>query len=259
MKKIWLSIAFVLVFFVSCSTNAVDEGKEVELIISAAASLMGVMEEIKNDFETIHDDILLTFNFAGSGSLAQQIQSGAPVDLYISANQEWMNTLADNEWIQPDSRINVAHNQIVLVKKSKLDYESSMTFVGLSEIEELQIAIGDPATVSAGFFAKQVFEELGIWTNLKDKLVYGKDVQQVRTYVETDSVDYGVLFLSDTIVTDEIEVLDVALSSWHDPIVYPAAITSHTENVEAARTFLNFIASEAIEDVWIEYGFNQKH
>lgn len=129
-----------------------DEGKEVELIISAAASLMGVMEEIKNDFETIHDDILLTFNFAGSGSLAQQIQSGAPVDLYISANQEWMNTLADNEWIQPDSRINVAHNQIVLVKKSKLDYESSMTFVGLSEIEELQIAIGDPATVSAGFF-----------------------------------------------------------------------------------------------------------
>ncbi|MBM7541908.1 molybdate ABC transporter substrate-binding protein [Amphibacillus cookii] len=255
MKKL-LFIVIGFVFLVSCRTNDVDEANEGEIIISAAASLMGVMEELKNEFESIHDDITLTFNFASSGSLARQIQQGAPVDLFISANQEWMDILGREELIRSDSRIDVVNNKIVLVKSIQVE-DKSISFDDLSERSELQIAIGDPETVPAGFYAKQVFEKLGIWQYLKDNIVYGKDVQQVRTYIETNSVDYAVLFLSDTYVTDDILILDIASPSWHDPIVYPAAITANSVNNEVTESFLDFIVAEEAEPIWHEYGFNQ--
>ena len=257
MKKVrCLLFSFaLLLFLVGCSNDATKSEEKTKLMVSAAVSLTDALEEIKTIYEKEHS-VELTFNLGGSGSLAQQIQQGAPVDVFISANQEWMDTLASDDLIIDSTREDITGNKLVLITgiDSTIAY-ASITDINDSDIE--QIAIGNPESVPAGKYTEQVLQNLNLWDDLESKLVFGKDVRQVLTYVETENVDIGFVYESDALSSQEIKVLATAETGTHEPVIYPAAILKDTKHEKEATDFMTFMASDQAQKVLEKHGFTK--
>lgn len=251
-------ILVLLVILVGCSqdqSHSAEQSDQPTLTVSTAVSLSNALQEIKQAFEAEHN-IELQFNFGGSGSLAQQIQQGAPVDVFISANQIWMDQLADKGFILTDSLSYIAENRLVLIAQqdAKSSYES---FADLKPTTDLQLAIGHPDSVPAGQYAKQVLDNLELWEPLENQLILAKDVRQVLTYVETGNADLGIVYESDTYLSEQTKILAIADHHLHEPIRYPIAIISATPHHEAAKQFVEFMHSETAQSILERYGFKR--
>src|SRR5699024_6183819 len=190
MKKVVLLVSILGVILLGCSTennqdkevdNAGRDPKQQKLMISAAASLTDAMDEITKNYESEHPEIELEFNFAGSGKLAQQIQQEALVDVFISTNESWMDTLIHGEEIDENERLDVTGNRLVIVTQNDTDIHYD-AFDEIDGSELNQIAIGNPKSVPAGEYAKDVLDHLHKWDELEEQFVYAKDVRQVLTY-----------------------------------------------------------------------------
>lgn len=269
MKKLKLTslLLIVTLIFGACSNESeeadangtnnstANDADSVELTISAAVSLTDALHEIKAIYEE-ENNVELTFNFGGSGTLAQQIKQGAPVDVFISANQDWMDTLQEEELILDDTRDDVTGNSIVLItqKDSALDYES-IEDISADDLD--QIAIGNPESVPAGNYAEQTLKHIGLWDDLEDKFVLAKDVRQVLTYVESGNTDIGFVYESDALTSDQIKILTAAERDWHDSIIYPGAIITDTKHENEATAFLDYLLSDEAQNVLEKYGFKQ--
>lgn len=267
MNRIRIGICSLLICFlmVGCSvsdkkasnhdaeSNQGDTSTSSELFISAAASLTDAMEEVKEKYEQDHD-INLTFNFAGSGKLSQQIQQGAPVDVFISANENWMDVLEEEELIAQETRSDITGNKLVLIvhNDSNLSYSS---FKDIQKGDIDQIAIGNPESVPAGEYTQAVLEHLDYWNTLEGKFVFAKDVRQVLTYVESGNADIGFVYESDALTSDKVKVLAKANPEYHNPIIYPGAVTSDSKLREDGIEFLEFLRSEEGQRILKKYGF----
>src|SRR5699024_2712359 len=192
MKKVVLLVSIISVILLGCNAennqdknvdDARNDSKQEKLMISAAASLTDAMDEITKNYESEHPKIELEFNFAGSGKLAQQIQQGAPVDVFISANESWMDTLVHGEEIDENERLDVTGNRLVIITQNDTDiHYDAFDEIDGSELD--QIAIGNLDSVPAGEYSKEVLDRLEKWDELENQFVYAKDVRQVLTYVE---------------------------------------------------------------------------
>lgn len=267
MNKLKITCLLLIVSFltVACSNNPTEESAKaekaekdsetetMELTVSAAMSLTDALNEIKSDYEE-KNNVELTFNYGGSGKLAQQIQQGAPADVFISANQDWMDRLEKEKLILTNTREDVTGNSIVLItqKNSDIDYKS---FKEISQDDVDQIAIGNPESVPAGSYAEQALKSIDKWNDLEDEFILAKDVRQVLTYVESGNADIGFVYESDALTSDNIEILTAAESKWHDDIIYPGALVADTENKNEATAFLNFMLSDEAQDILTKYGF----
>ncbi|MEI3612094.1 molybdate ABC transporter substrate-binding protein [Pseudogracilibacillus sp. SO30301A] len=266
--KLFFTLIFVVFLLVSCSTggnkeststnkteeSATNEDKS-ELFISAAASLTDAMDEVKETFEKEYN-VELTFNFAGSGKLAQQIQQGAAIDVFISANENWMDTLMEEGLVKEDTRKNITGNKLVLIvgEDSPISYDS---FEELDRNDVDEIAIGNPESVPAGEYTKEILENLGKWGELEDNLVYAQDVRQVLTYVETGNADIGFVYESDAKISDAVKVIAESDPDMHDPIIYPGAIIADSKNEVVAEQFIQFLLSEEGQEILEKYGFTK--
>ncbi|QTD43293.1 molybdate ABC transporter substrate-binding protein [Sporosarcina sp. Te-1] len=223
-------------------------------MVSAAASLTDALTELQKTFETEHPDIRLSFNFGSSGKLATQIEQGAPADVFLSASEQDMNRLEKANLIDKDSRIDFTNNTLVLIaEKNRKGGPNSFAAIDPSELQHL--AIGEPESVPAGRYSKQVLEELGLWESLHGKLVFGSDVRQVLTHVEMGNADYGIVYSSDAAISKKVRVLATADEDWHAPIVYPGAVVKKTEHPEEAQAFLEFLTGEEGTIILRTYGF----
>jgi molybdate transport system substrate-binding protein len=257
-----LLVFLLILVSVGCSNHETSSSQErtssapakKEIMISAAASLTDVLNEMKTSFEKEHSDVSVTYNFGGSGKLAQQIEQGAPTDLFLSASKKDMDKLQEKGLVTKGTRIDFAKNELVLIvpKDSALHIDS---FEKVTPEQIKQLAVGEPESVPAGRYTKETFEKIGLWEKVKDKLVLGKDVRQVLTYVESGNADAGVVYESDAIVSQKVKVLATAKSEWHKPIVYPGAVTTNAENKEEAKMFLDYLTSEKGKEVFKKYGF----
>ena len=256
MKKVQL-LLFMLLFLFNLYGCALENGKEQkdELIISAAASLTDAMDEVKEIFEKEHN-VELTFNFGGSGKLAQQIQQGAPVDVFISANENWMDILIEEELIKADTREDITGNKLVLIvgKDSSIPYDS---FEDLNGNDVDQIAIGNPESVPAGEYAEEILKNIGKWEELEERFVFAQDVRQVLTYVETGNADIGFVYASDAEMSELVKVIAESDPSMHDPIIYPGAITASSKNETAGNQFIQFLKSNEGQEILAKYGFTK--
>lgn len=258
MKKQYIifMLGFVLLL-TSCSTNNDTEATEQpkELTISAAASLTDAMDELKEIYEA-ENNVELTFNFAGSGKLAQQIQQGAPVDVFISANENWLDTLLEVGLIDADSTTDVTGNKLVLIaeKDTTLAYDS---FSDINVKELSNIAVGKPESVPAGEYTKKALEAIDKWEEIEPYIVYAKDVRQVLTYVETGNAEIGFVYESDALSSDKVEILTESNPKEHDPIIYPGGVTTETEQEEVAEDFLAFMTSDEAQEILETYGFTK--
>lgn len=222
-----------------------------ELIISAAASLTDTMNEMKGLYEKQYKNVKLTFNFGSSGALQQQIEQGAPADVFISAATKQMKALQDKKLIVDESCKDLLKNRLVLVGP-----KDSAKVKGFSTLKEASlIALGEPDSVPAGKYAKETLTKMGLWDAVKDKVVYAKDVRQVLAYVESGNVEAGMVYLTDAKISDKVQILSIAEENTHTPIVYPAAVVKASKNQEAAQSFVDFLSSDAAQDVFAKYGF----
>ena len=218
------------------------------ITVSAAASLKDVLARLGSDFQKANPNARLNFNFGSSGTLRAQIEAGAPVDLFIAADDANMNTLERARLVEPKSRLVLAGNRLALV----VPFDSQLglrSFRDLARVDVSRIAIGAPS-VPAGQRAREVFERLGIWPQIEAKSVRGKDVRQTLGQVEQGNVEAGVVYLSDAATTDRVRVVAVAPRSFHAPIRYPAALVSGSKNRVLAARFLAFLSSSRAKSVW---------
>lgn len=261
-------LLFVLMFAVACSNNEntdqssdmqepKKESKEkVEITISAAASLKDAMDVIGQIYREKHPEVTLKFNFGASGSLQQQISQGAPVDLFFSAAEDKFDLLVEEGNIAKEDGLDLLGNELVLVVP-KGD-QSIKGFEDLTKEEVGKISIGTPESVPAGKYAKESLEKMDIWKDVESKVVYAKDVRQVLSYVETGNVAAGIVYKTDALVSDKIEIVASADPATHTPIIYPLGIIKDSKHYEAAKVFYDYLQSDAALKVFEEYGFTTK-
>ncbi|MCS0543537.1 molybdate ABC transporter substrate-binding protein, partial [Aeromonas veronii] len=180
----FILLLFLALFLYGCGPQGTDQEstKEVELTVSAATSMQNVLQELKNNFEKEHPTIDIAFNFGSSGSLAQQISQGAPVDLFLSASVEKFEVLVDEGLINDKLQQNLIGNEIVLIAPK--ENVKQITAIEDLKTKAERISIGIPESVPAGKYAKEALESQGIWKEFyeQDRIVFAKDVRQVLTY-----------------------------------------------------------------------------
>jgi molybdate transport system substrate-binding protein len=222
------------------------------LTISAAASLREALSETETAYRQSHANVNFSNNFGSSGTLATQIDQGAPADVFLSAATKQMDELEAKGLIVAGTRRNLLRNSLVLI--APLD-SKLRDFQGLTDGSIRLIALGDPASVPAGQYGRQSLIALHLMDKLNSKFVFGKDVRQVLTYVETGNVDAGLVYATDAQASGKVRIVATAPDSSHDPIVYPAAVVKGTHNEEAARNFVEYLGSNIAHAIFVKYGF----
>lgn len=222
------------------------------LTISIAASLQDAITDVEAEYQREHGTVEFRNNFGSSGTLAREIEQGAPVDAFISAGKKPMDQLEGEGLLQPSSRVNLLYNSLVLIAPRGSGLQG---FDQLTGKQVRLIALGDPASVPAGQYARQTLDSLHLYDQLKSKVVLGKDVRQVLTYVETGNADAGLVYATDAQASTQVRVVATASENSHDPIVYPVAATNGTHSGESISNFIAFLKSPTAQSIFARYGF----
>lgn len=253
-----LILSFLLIFSVACSSgekkerSVAKEGKTVELTISAAASLQDALKEIEKQYKEKEPNIKLSFNFGASGALQQQIEQGAPADLFFSAAEDKFQTLVKKGFINEKEGKNLLGNELVLV----VPKDSSLTqFQDLKDEKIKKIALGTPESVPAGKYAKASLTHENLWNDVQNKIVFTKDVRQVLTYVETGNVDAGIVYKTDALVSDKVKIGEAAAADSHEPIHYPLGVIKESKHKKEATSFYEYLQSKDAQSIFKKYGF----
>lgn len=237
----------------STTTSSTTTSSNVELNISAAASLTSPMNDIKEAYEKEHSNIKLVINFGSSGSLQKQIEEGAPVDVFLSAGQKQMDALQTGGLIDEKSRVNFLGNEIVLIVPAGKAGVSS--FEDLATDKVSIVGLGDFGSVPAGQYAQETLTSMKIIDQVTPKAVFAKDVKEVLAWVESGNADAGVVYSSDAKGSDKVTVVASAPAGTHKPIVYPGAIVKSSKNASEAQKFLDYLKSPVAGQIFEKYGF----
>ncbi|WP_433775251.1 molybdate ABC transporter substrate-binding protein [Bacillus wiedmannii] len=253
-----LILSFLLIFSAACTSeekkekSVAKEEKTVELTISAAASLQDALKEIEKQYKEKEPNIKLSFNFGASGALQQQIEQGAPADLFFSAAEDKFQTLVKKGFIDEKEGKNLLGNELVLV----VPKDSSLTkFQDLKDEKIKKIALGTPESVPAGKYAKASLAHENLWNDVQNKIVFTKDVRQVLTYVETGNVDAGIVYKTDALISDKVKIGETAAATSHEPIHYPLGVIKESKHKKEATSFYEYLQSKDAQSIFKKYGF----
>jgi molybdate transport system substrate-binding protein len=241
-----------MLFALAVSMTACHASRRTTLTVSAAASLQNAIREAEATYKQARLNVDFSNNFGSSVTLAQQIEQGAPTDIFLSAAAKPVDDLEEKGLIAAGTRRNLLRNTLVLIapQDSRLG-----GFQGLTDPSIRLIALGDPASVPAGRYGQQTLLALHLLDKLNAKFVLGKDVRQVLTYVETGNADAGLVYSTDAKSSTKVRVIAIAPESAHDPIVYPVAMIKGSRNEEAARKFIDYLANPGAQAIFQKYGF----
>lgn len=242
--KLTLTAAFGL-----ASTTVLAEN----ITVFAAASMTNVLQQIGEEYKKQHPEDTLTFSFAGSSTLAKQIEQDAPADIYVSADQKWMDYVAEK---QPEKTKNInvlAENALVLIapKESSLNVANVKAINFKAAIGDSYLAVGDD-NVPVGRYAKKALENLGFWADVENRLSKGKDVRAVLAYIERGELPLGIVYSTDAKISDKVKVVAEFPQESYGKVVYPAATLS--DKAEAKR-FLDYLSSPTAKMVFEQAGF----
>jgi molybdate transport system substrate-binding protein len=224
----------------------------VTLTLSVAASVKDAIIEAETAYRRDHAAIEFRNNFGSSGTLAREIEEGAPVDAFISAASRPMDDLEAKGLIASGTRRNLLRNSLVLI--APLD-SPLRDFQGLTDPSVRLIALGDPASVPAGQYGRQTLAAMHLLDRLNKKVVMGGDVRQVLTYVETGNADAGIVYATDAQTSSHVRIVAVAPDWSHDAIIYPAAVVKASQNGGVARDFIDYLGTPEAQAIFVKHGF----
>ena len=235
------------------STDTSLDGQEVNL--AAAASLKNVYDEkLIPMFEEKYPGVKVTPTYASSGDLQTQIENGLETDVFMSAANKQMDALVEKGIIDNDTNLQFLENKVVLIVPADSNSNIS-SFDDLKDVEG-NIAIGDPESVPAGQYAKEVLNNTGIWDDVESKLSLGTDVTAVLNQVAQGSADCGIVYATDAKSTDDVKVVCEAPEDALDtPVIYPVAAIKDTNDTNATKAFMDFLQTKEAKDVFVDYGF----
>lgn len=245
-------LAFLLAFGSPAPNAAAQAGGTI--LVSAAASLGGVLADLKDSFEARHPGIRLELNLGSSGALRRQIEHGAPVDVFLSASWSPVQALIDRGFVHQDDVRIFATNRVVLVR-SPYAPSTLQSWEDLLRGEVRRVAIGNPSHVPAGEYGKAVLESLGLWEPLQSKLVMGEEVLQVLAFVESGGADAGVVYRTDAARARRAQVVAEAPPASRPPVMYAAAVVQSSRAPALARAFVDFLVSDDGRAILAAHGF----
>jgi len=225
-----------------------------ELLVSAAASLTDAFKEIGKSYEQKNPGVTVRFNFAATGPLLQQIEQGAPVDVFASADQQSMDKAVQGGFVLPASRSDFTGNGIVLITPA--DKTEVKGLADLQSAKVLKISIGNPESVPVGRYAKAALEKQGVWESLAPKMIHGSSVKQVLEYVTRGEVEAGFVFATDAVIAKD-KVRFVAEIPTVKPVVYPVAVVAASAKKEQAQAFIDCLKSSDGQAVLVKFGFKK--
>ena len=224
---------------------------EAPVLVFAAASLADALGDVETEFESV-SEAQVDISFGGSQMLAQQIASGAPADVFISAGQAPVDFLVDKDLVAGGTGF--LTNRLVLAVNDGLPIEITSLAQLKADVVE-RVAIADPDLAPAGGYAKQALLDLGLWKSLEAKLIFGPDVRTTLAYVETGNADVAVVYATDAAVAEGVVVADVVPAGSYDRAVYPSSVIATTENRDAAEELLDFLRGEEAAAIFRRHGF----
>lgn len=222
------------------------------VLVSAAASLTDSLTAVAGDYErTAGIHVLL--NFGPSSGLARQIIAGAPADLFVSADEAQMETLANAGLVDQGTRVDLLSNQLVIVRRPDGPGVSSPTDLRAASVRH--IALADPAGVPAGVYAKQYLEKLGLWSAVEPKVVPTVDVRAALAAVDSGNADAAFVYRTDAAIAHRAVIAFRVPVAQGPRIVYPAAVVKNAPHEASARAFLTFLKGPAARAAFERAGF----
>jgi molybdate transport system substrate-binding protein len=224
------------------------------VVIFAAASLQTALDALLSQMEQATGAHVVV-SYASSATLARQLEQGAPADLFISADLDWMDYVAQRKLIRPASRVNLLGNRLVLIapKDHPLALKIGPRFGLAAALGRDRLALADPETVPAGKYARAALVNLGVWDAVAARVVPADTVRAALRLVSRGEAALGVVYRTDAAADPTVVVVDTFADSLHPPIVYPAALTSTAS--EAGARALEFLKSAAARRIFEQQGF----
>ncbi len=246
----------LVLLVIGCDRDS-ESGDQAQAVnIYAAASTAHVLEPLAAQYEKqTHQTVRC--NAAASSTLALQIEQGAPADIYLSANQRWMDHLLQAGLINEQTKTDLLANQIVLIGYAGEELANNppqdVDIVKQLSSYEGKLAMGDPDHVPAGMYAKSALQSLGLWSAVESKIIPAKDVRSALLLVERGETQLGIVYKTDAVSSDRVVILATFPDESHKPIRYPIALTT-TANSHA-QAFMDYLKTEASRSAFEAAGF----
>lgn len=254
-KNIIMLMIICLVFsLVGCGKNTPTD--ESTITIAAAASLKNCVDDVLIPmFTEKYPDIQVKATYDSSGKLQTQIEQGADIDIFMSAATKQINNLDEKGFIIHDSIVQLLENKVVLIVPEN-------NTKGINKFEDIlkadKIAVGDPASVPAGQYAKEALTNLNLWDQVLEKASLGTNVTEVLNWVAEGSADAGIVYSTDAASTKKVKVVAEAPEGSVSKVIYPVGIVKTSKDEASAKKFLDFLQTEEVKKVFESFGFVAK-
>jgi molybdate transport system substrate-binding protein len=247
-------LAAWIVALVQVGAVHADAPRQPEILVFAAASLTNVLGDLSADWQRA-SGVTVKLSFAASSVLARQIEAGGKADVFVSADQEWMDYLQSRGLIEKPTRRDLVGNRLVLIapSDSKIELKIAPGFPLVAALGGGRLATGDPDTVPVGRYARSALISLGIWDVIQGRLVRADNVRSAMMFVARGEVPLGIAYATDALVDPKVRIVDTFPANTHAPIIYPAAVVNGGR-IEASP-FVEFLGSTGARDTWMKYGF----
>jgi molybdate transport system substrate-binding protein len=236
--------------------KAQEKSADKSILVFAAASMKNALDEVDAAFAK-QSGINVVVSYDASSALMKQIEQDAPADVYISADQQWMDYGSERKLIDDSTRLNLLGNKLVLIagKDSKLSNVTVGPGLDLAVLAgDGRIATGDVRAVPVGLYAKAALQKLGLWDSTAPKLAMVGNVRAALVLVARGEAPLGIVYATDAKVEPAVKIIGVFPDDSHDPIIYPAAATANAK--PAAKFYLNFLRSAATRSIFESFGFS---
>ena len=229
-----------------------------DLLIFAAASLRDALGATVRLYEST-TGVRVVESYAGSGTLARQIERGAPADIFISADSEWMDYLEKRGLIKTGTRVDLLSNRLVLIApaESTVSLTIEKGFPLAEALGNSRLAMANPDSVPAGKYGRAALKALGVWPTVSRKIARTENVRVALTYVARGEAPFGVVYRTDALVEPRVRIVGEFAPNSYPQIVYSAAVVARSKSVVAEKA-LEFLHSREAREIWVHYGFGVK-
>ncbi len=257
MKQQWMKWGVALTLSATLAMPAF--AAEQKITVFAAASLTNALQEIAAQYKK-EKNVDIVSSFASSSTLARQIEQGAPADLFISADQQWMDYAQDKKLTDTATRYTLLGNALVVIAPKTSDVKH-FAITDKTDWKSLlkggHLAVGDPDHVPAGIYAKEALQNLKAWDELSPVMARANDVRSAMALVEREEAPLGIVYGSDAVASNKVKVVSIFPKESHKAVEYPMAIIKDHNNATVTG-FYDYLKTSAAADVFKRYGFTPR-
>jgi molybdate transport system substrate-binding protein len=256
-----LSLRVALAGLMLTSTFLIDAQAQkagaTTITIFAAASLKNALDAAAAAYKKSTGNKVVV-SYAGSSALAKQIEQGAPADIFMSADLDWMDYVQNKKLIKDDTRFNLLGNRLVLIapKASTSTLKIAPNFPLAVAVGDGRIAMANVKSVPAGKYGSAALEKLGVWKDVEPKVAQADNVRAALALVAQGEAPFGIVYETDAVAEPKVKVVDAFPEDSHPPIIYPVAIVSSAKNADAAKIFIDYLKTADAQAFFTKQGFS---